>query len=228
MVWVGRDLEDHLVPTPLPWAGTPSTRPGCYPVPSNLALNTAREGAATASLGSLFQCFTTLTVKNFFLISNLNLPSFSLQPFPLVCHYAPFWKVPLHPSCRPLWPPGSLSVMLHVVAGESDSWDSQQVWRKPASVQRVCKDLIVSVAGGPVKTVWLWLVTEHSPSGNLWGQRNRVCLASWAACCENFLCEKKLSNGASCCAVQFESKVTTKAWERGRERVSPRLRKVRL
>jgi len=29
MVWVGRDLKDHLVPTPLPWAGTPYTRPGC-------------------------------------------------------------------------------------------------------------------------------------------------------------------------------------------------------
>jgi len=29
MVWVGRDLNDHLVPTPLPWAGTSSTRPGC-------------------------------------------------------------------------------------------------------------------------------------------------------------------------------------------------------
>ena len=52
--------------------------------PSNLALNTAREGASTASLGKLFQCFTTLTVKNFLLISNINLPSFSLQPFPLV------------------------------------------------------------------------------------------------------------------------------------------------
>jgi len=29
MLWVGRDLKDHLVPTPMPWAGTPSTRPGC-------------------------------------------------------------------------------------------------------------------------------------------------------------------------------------------------------
>ena len=29
MVWVGRDLEDHLVPSPLPWTETPSTRPGC-------------------------------------------------------------------------------------------------------------------------------------------------------------------------------------------------------
>jgi len=35
--------------------------------PSNLALNTAREGAATASLGNLCQGLTTLTVKNFFL-----------------------------------------------------------------------------------------------------------------------------------------------------------------
>jgi len=52
--------------------------------PSNLALNTAREGAATASQGKLVQCFTTLMVKNFFLTSNLNLPSFSLESFPLV------------------------------------------------------------------------------------------------------------------------------------------------
>jgi len=29
IVWVGRDLKDHLVPTPLPWAGTAYTRPGC-------------------------------------------------------------------------------------------------------------------------------------------------------------------------------------------------------
>jgi len=40
--------------------------------PSNLALNTAREGAATASLGSLGQGLTTFTVQNFFLMSNLN------------------------------------------------------------------------------------------------------------------------------------------------------------
>jgi len=52
--------------------------------PSNLALNPAREGAATASLGSLGQGLTALMVKNFFLISNLNLLSFSLEPFPLV------------------------------------------------------------------------------------------------------------------------------------------------
>jgi len=47
--------------------------------PSNLALNTAREGASTASLGNLFQCLTTPILKNFFLISNLNIPSFFLK-----------------------------------------------------------------------------------------------------------------------------------------------------
>jgi len=52
--------------------------------PSNLALNTAREGAAAASLGNLGQGLTTLRVKNFFLISDLNLPSPSLKSLPLV------------------------------------------------------------------------------------------------------------------------------------------------
>jgi len=49
---------------------------------SNLALDTAREGKT--SLGNLGQAITTLTGKNFFLLSSLNLPSFSLKPLPLV------------------------------------------------------------------------------------------------------------------------------------------------
>ena len=53
-------------------------------VPSSLALNASREGTSTTSLGNLFQCLTTLTVKNFFLISSLNLPSSSLKPLSLV------------------------------------------------------------------------------------------------------------------------------------------------
>jgi len=59
-------------------------QPRLLRAPSNLALSTAREGAATASLGNLGQSLTTLMGKNFFLISHLNLPSFSLHPFPLV------------------------------------------------------------------------------------------------------------------------------------------------
>ena len=41
--------------------------------------------ATTTSLSNLFQCFTTLIVKNFFLIFSLNLPSFSLKPFFFFC-----------------------------------------------------------------------------------------------------------------------------------------------
>ena len=56
---------------------------------SSLASNTCRDGASTASLGNLFQCLSTLIGKNFFLISNLNPPSFSLKPLTLVLslHY---------------------------------------------------------------------------------------------------------------------------------------------
>jgi len=47
-------------------------------------LNTSRDGDSTTSLGSLFQCLTTLSVKKCFLMSNLNLPWCNLRPFPLV------------------------------------------------------------------------------------------------------------------------------------------------
>jgi len=55
-------------------------------------------------LWSLFQCLITLIVKNFFLISNLNLPPFILKPLPLVLSlYAlVLLQVPLQLSCRPL------------------------------------------------------------------------------------------------------------------------------
>jgi len=89
MVWVGRDLKDHLVPTPPAMSRDIFHQTRVLRAPSNLALSTAREGAATVSLGNLCQCFTTLMGKNFFLISHLNLPSFSLEPFPLSYHYIP-------------------------------------------------------------------------------------------------------------------------------------------
>ena len=51
--------------------------------PSSLALSTSRDGAATASVGNLFRC---LAVENdFFLIPNLNLPSFSFL-FLIILH----------------------------------------------------------------------------------------------------------------------------------------------
>ena len=43
-------------------------------------LITSRDGDSTTSLGSLFQCLTTLSVKKVFLISNPNLPWCNLRP----------------------------------------------------------------------------------------------------------------------------------------------------
>ena len=69
----------------------------------NLILKVSRDGASTTSLGNLFQCLTALTVKDFFLISNLNLPSLSLKAFPLVLSPQTLLKS-LSPSflCPPL------------------------------------------------------------------------------------------------------------------------------
>lgn len=52
--------------------------------PCSLTLNAAHDEPSTASLENLFQCLTTLNVKNLFLISNLNLLFFSLKPLHLV------------------------------------------------------------------------------------------------------------------------------------------------
>ena len=51
---------------------------------SNLTLNVSRDGASCTSPGNLGWGFTTLIIKNFFVISSLNLSSFSLKPSPLV------------------------------------------------------------------------------------------------------------------------------------------------
>ena len=51
------------------------------------------QGWPTAPLGNLFQLLTTLSVKNFPLASNLNLPSFSLKPFPLLLSLSTFVKL---------------------------------------------------------------------------------------------------------------------------------------
>jgi len=35
MVWVGKDLEGHPVPTPLPGAALPTARSGCFALQSS-------------------------------------------------------------------------------------------------------------------------------------------------------------------------------------------------
>jgi len=74
MAWVGRTLRPSS-------SNPPATSRNKFlqlrlpRAPSNLALSTSRDGAPTASLGSLCQCLTTLWVNNFFLTAYLNLPS---------------------------------------------------------------------------------------------------------------------------------------------------------
>ena len=53
------------------------------------------------SLDNPFQCFTTLVVQSFFLITRKNLPSFSLKPLPLVLLLQALTKVCPHLSYKP-------------------------------------------------------------------------------------------------------------------------------
>ena len=85
--WLGFEvnLKDHLVPTSLPWAGTPSTRPSCskpHPAWPWTLLGTGHLQLLWATCSSVSP--PPFILKNFFLISGLNLPSFSLKPLPLV------------------------------------------------------------------------------------------------------------------------------------------------
>jgi len=70
--------------------------------PSNLALSVSRDGASITSLGNLGQGLTTLTVKNVFLISSLNLPSLSLKPLLLVLPLQALVKSPSPALWQPL------------------------------------------------------------------------------------------------------------------------------
>lgn len=74
IVWVARDLHCHLFPILLLRQGHSS----------NLPVNTSGDGAFATFLDNLFWCLTTLMMKIFFPISNLNTSSACLKVFPLV------------------------------------------------------------------------------------------------------------------------------------------------
>ena len=84
MAWVEKDHNDHLISTPLLRAGLLIARPGC-PKPQT-ALPWIIEAQGIHNL--LFQCFTTLWVKEFLLIAKLNLPSQfkTILPCPITTH----------------------------------------------------------------------------------------------------------------------------------------------
>ena len=91
--WVGLEGTSRIMKLQPPATGRAtnlhiSYQPRLPRAPSNLALNTSRNGWGIHSLsGQLFQHLTTLTVKNFPLTSNLSLPFFNLKTFALSCHY---------------------------------------------------------------------------------------------------------------------------------------------
>ena len=77
---------------------------------SSVALNASRDGASTTSSGKLFQGATTPCVKNFVLISNLNLPSqFKTIPPCLIT---------IHPCKQPL--PFLFICSLQVLEGHNE------------------------------------------------------------------------------------------------------------
>ena len=89
MVWVEKDHNYDLVSTPLLCAGPPITRPGCPEPHPAWPWMPSEMGPSTTSLGNLFQCVTTLWVKNFLLISNI-------QPKPpyisiSICIFPTYW-----------------------------------------------------------------------------------------------------------------------------------------
>jgi len=98
MVWVGSDLTEHLVSSPLPQAGTlPLER--LLKAPSNLALNTSKErGIHIFSR----QPVPTPHSKEFISFIKVKSTFFQLEAI-TDCPIAtcPCKKVPLQLSCRP-------------------------------------------------------------------------------------------------------------------------------
>ncbi|XP_051475419.1 bifunctional 3'-5' exonuclease/ATP-dependent helicase WRN isoform X2 [Apus apus] len=94
-VWFGLEGNSKIIWFQPPCMGRDTShQPRLLQAPSNLPFNTARDGAATASLGNLGQGLTTLTLQNSLLISSLHLP------LPLFIH--PPCPLPPCPCPKPL------------------------------------------------------------------------------------------------------------------------------
>ena len=103
MVWVGKELKAHPAPTPATGTDTFHYSSLLQAPVSNLASNTARDGAATASLGNLCQRLSTLTGKNFCLRAQSPLCQVKAMILVLSCPYKTLSKAPLQISCSPLY-----------------------------------------------------------------------------------------------------------------------------
>jgi len=94
LVWVGRDLTDHLgIPTTLPRAGTHSTGPVCSkPFQPGLERFQGRDIHSFSGQPAPVPHYPQS--EEFFLIASLNLSSFSLKPLPLVLSLQALVKCP--------------------------------------------------------------------------------------------------------------------------------------
>jgi len=83
MAWVEKDHNAHAVPTPCYVQGH---QPADQAAQSHIqpGLECLQGWGIHSLLGQPVQCVTTLWVKNFLLISNLNLLCLNLKPFPLI------------------------------------------------------------------------------------------------------------------------------------------------
>lgn len=70
--------------------------------PSNLTLNTSRDGTSPVFLDNPFQCLTTPSLQNFFMIINPKLTSFCLKPLHPVPCTGPCKKTPTPSLLQPL------------------------------------------------------------------------------------------------------------------------------
>ena len=83
MVWVGRDVTDHLVQPPCHGQRHLSLDQGAQS-PVQADLEHCQGGGSHSFFGQPVPVPHTLIGEDFFLISDLNLPCLSLKPSPLV------------------------------------------------------------------------------------------------------------------------------------------------
>lgn len=78
----GMEKSPEIIQCKRPPSTTTVTTQSHHPAPDPNISNTSGDGHSITSLGRLFQFLTTLTLRDFFLISNLNLPRLILIRFP--------------------------------------------------------------------------------------------------------------------------------------------------
>lgn len=111
-----------------------STHFHCYLHLLTWSMTNENDGVATISLGILFHCLTTLAVKKFFLMFNLNLPSFSLKQLLLIVSVQALIKI-LYVSHEPLLYIESLQQNNHTSSTQILPWQVSLICSLGKSLQ---------------------------------------------------------------------------------------------